>query len=99
MNRDELKTGIANSAFGVLLMRPIDIYQQTDRALKYAALFIVMTFVIVFLWEIIYGVLVHPVQYLSVGFAMCMFYLLLLALSEHIGFDRRISPAPRRTSC
>ena len=88
VNRDELKTGIANSAFGVLLMRPIDIYQQTDRALKYAALFIVMTFVIVFLWEIIYGVLVHPVQYLSVGFAMCMFYLLLLALSEHIGFDR-----------
>lgn len=87
-NREELKQGIAGSGFGVLLIRPVDIYQQTDRALKYAALFIVMTFVIVFLWEIIYGVLVHPVQYLSVGFAMCIFYLLLLALSEHIGFDR-----------
>ena len=57
----------------MLLIRPVDIYQQSDRALKYAALFIVMTFVIVFLWEIIYGVLVHPVQYLLVGFAMCMF--------------------------
>ena len=87
-NRDELKGAIAASTFGVVLIRPVDIYQQTDRALKYAALFIVMTFVIVFLWEIICGVLVHPVQYLSVGFAMCMFYLLLLALSEHIGFDR-----------
>ena len=87
-NREQLKGAIADSTFGVLLIRPVDVYQQSDRALKYAALFIVMTFVIVFLWEIIYGVLVHPVQYLSVGFAMCMFYLLLLALSEHIGFDR-----------
>jgi inner membrane protein len=88
VNRDQLKDTLSSSTFGVLLIRPVDIYQQSDRAMKYAALFIVMTFVIVFVWEIIYGVLVHPVQYLLVGFAMCMFYLLLLALSEHIGFDR-----------
>jgi inner membrane protein len=52
------------------------------------ALLIVMTFVIAFLWEIIHGVLVHPVQYLFIGFGTCMFYLLLLALAEHVGFDR-----------
>lgn len=87
-NREQLKNAIADSTFGVLLIRPVDIYQQSDRALKYAALFILMTFVVAFLWEIISGVLVHPVQYLSVGCALCVFYLLLLALSEHIGFDR-----------
>ncbi len=46
-----------------------------------------MTFVIAFLWEITGGVLVHPIQYLFVGFTMCVFYLLLLSLAEHRGFD------------
>lgn len=85
---DELQTQAATSAFGVALLQPVDIYQQTERAVKYAALFIVFTFVIAFLWEVTGGVLVHPVQYLFVGFAMCIFYLLLLSLAEHIGFDR-----------
>ena len=88
VNREQLAQSIAQSAFGVSLVRPVDIYQQSERAVKYAALFIVMTFVIAFLWEIIHGVLVHPVQYLFVGFALCVFYLLLLALAEHVGFDR-----------
>jgi inner membrane protein len=77
----------ANAAFGVALLQPIDLYVQTDRATKYAALFIVMTFVIAFLWEIMGSALVHPIQYLFVGFALCVFYLLLLSLAEHIGFD------------
>jgi inner membrane protein len=75
------------AAFGVALVQPVDIYVQTDRAVKYAVLFIVMTFVIAFLWEITGGVLVHPIQYLFVGFTMCVFYLLLLSLAEHGGFD------------
>ena len=87
VNREQLTQSIAAASFGVALVRPVDIYQQSERAVKYAALFIVMTFVIAFLWEIIHGVLVHPVQYLFVGFALCVFYLLLLALSEHVGFD------------
>ena len=86
-NREQLSQSMTSASFGVSLVRPVDIYQQSERAVKYAALFIVMTFVIAFLWEIIHGVLVHPVQYLFVGFALCIFYLLLLALSEHIGFD------------
>jgi inner membrane protein len=75
------------SAFGVALIQPVDIYVQSDRAVKYAALFIVLTFVIAFVWEITGGVLVHPIQYLFVGFTMCVFYLLLLSLAEHSGFD------------
>jgi inner membrane protein len=75
------------SAFGVSLVQPVDIYVQTDRAVKYAALFIVMTFVIAFLWETTGGALVHPIQYLFVGFTMCVFYLLLLSIAEHRGFD------------
>jgi inner membrane protein len=75
------------SAFGVALVQPVDIYVQTDRATKYAVLFIVMTFVVAFLWEVTGSALVHPIQYLFVGFAMCLFYLLLLSIAEHRGFD------------
>jgi len=86
-NRDQLLAQAAASAFGVALVQPVDIYLQTERAVKYAALFIVLTFVIAFLWEITGGVLLHPVQYVFLGFTMCVFYLLLLSLSEHAGFD------------
>ena len=87
INRDQLRAAVDAAPFGVALVRPVDIYQQAERAVKYAALFIVLTFVIAFLWEIINGAPVHPVQYIFIGFALCVFYLLLLALSEHIGFD------------
>lgn len=87
VSRDRFAEAFQKSAFGVTLVQPVDIYQQTARAVKYAALFIVMTFVIAFLWEVIGGVMVHPVQYVFIGFALCLFYLLLLAISEHTGFD------------
>lgn len=96
-NREQLKALGDASAFGVTLMQPVDIYQQAERAVKYAALFIVMTFVIAFLWEIVRGALLHPIQYLFVGFAMCIFYLLLLSLSEHIGFDKAYVSAAAAT--
>jgi len=86
-NRDQLMALAAGSAFGVALVQPVDIYVQTERAVKYAALFIVLTFVIAFLWEITGGVLLHPVQYVFLGFTMCVFYMLLLSLAEHTGFD------------
>jgi inner membrane protein len=88
LNRERFAEAFRSSAFGVTLVQPVDIYQQTTRAVKYAALFIVLTFVIAFLWEIIGGVLVHPIQYVFIGFALCLFYLLLLAFSEHLAFDR-----------
>jgi inner membrane protein len=77
----------SNASFGVALIQPVDIYVQSERAVKYAVLFIVLTFVIAFVWEITGGVLVHPIQYMFVGFTMCVFYLLLLSLAEHRGFD------------
>jgi inner membrane protein len=93
INPEQRRAEADASAFGVTLLRPVDIYQQTERAVKYAALFIVLTFVIAFLWEVTASTLVHPVQYLFVGFAMCVFYLLLLSLAEHIDFDRAYGAA------
>ena len=87
IDRGQMKTQADASSFGVSLVQPVDIYQQAERAVKYAVLFIVMTFVVFFLWEIGRSRLLHPIQYLFVGFAMCVFYLLLVSLSEHLGFD------------
>ena len=97
MRPEERQHQAQSSAFGVTLIRPVDIYVQTERAVKYAALFIVLTFVIAFLWEISGRVLVHPIQYAFVGFAMSIFYLLLLSLSEHVGFDRAYAVAAGAT--
>ena len=65
---------------------PIGIYEASTRAAKYAVLFIGLSFLIYFLFEIFAGLRLHPLQYLLLGLANCMFYLLLLALSEHLPF-------------
>jgi inner membrane protein len=75
-----------SSAFGVDLFVPIGIYQLTTRATKYAILFIGLTFVGYFMFEVIAGLRLHPLQYLLVGLANTLFYLLLLSLAEHTGF-------------
>jgi inner membrane protein len=74
------------SAFGVGLFQSVDIYQRAERAVKYAALFIALTFLTLFAWEQVTRNRLHPLQYLLVGLALSMFYLLLIALSEHIAF-------------
>lgn len=74
------------STFGVQLYQPVDVYQRNVRAGKYGLLFIAMTFVAFFLFEILKRLRVHPVQYLLVGAALATFYVVLLALSEQIGF-------------
>jgi inner membrane protein len=78
---------VQSRAFGVALVTPVDVYQQAERAVKYGVLFILFTFATAFLWEVTRGVAVHPMQYAFVGFALCVFYLLLLSISEHAGFD------------
>ena len=75
-------------AFGVELLRPVDDYRRTDRATKYAALFVAATFLTFFFIEVLNGRRLHPVQYLLVGFAIVLFYVLLLSLSEHLGFAK-----------
>ncbi|HEY0942188.1 MAG TPA: cell envelope integrity protein CreD [Steroidobacter sp.] len=77
---------LAQSAFGVGLFQPVDIYQRGERAVKYAVLFIALTFMTFFAWEQVTRNPLHPLQYLLVGLALSMFYLLLIALSEHIAF-------------
>ncbi len=67
---------------------PINPYSLSDRASKYGLLFVALTFVAVGLFEVMKKLRVHPVQYLLAGSAMCTFFLLLVSLSEHIGFAR-----------
>jgi inner membrane protein len=76
----------ASAAFGVNLYQPADLYQQNERAGKYGVLFVALTFIAFFLFEVLKKLRVHPVQYLLVGLALTTFYVVLLALSEQIGF-------------
>ena len=70
----------------VSLVDPIDPYRLSDRAVKYGILFVLLTFGGFFLFEIIKRMLIHPVQYLLVGFCLAVFFLLLVSFSEHIAF-------------
>ena len=72
--------------FGVRFIVPVDFYQLVTRAAKYAMMFLATAFMAVFLLELGSARHVHPVQYLFVGFAMILFYILLLSLAEQIGF-------------
>ncbi|MBL7930992.1 MAG: cell envelope integrity protein CreD, partial [Bacteroidia bacterium] len=79
--------GISESSFGVNLIVPVDEYQKSMRSAKYAAMFITLTFLVFFFVQILNGVRIHPIQYIIVGLALCVFYTLLIALSEHISFN------------
>lgn len=79
---------LEESNFGVYLLQSVDHYQKVTRSVKYALFFIGLTFLIFFFVEILTGRMVHPLQYLLVGFALCVFYTLLLSISEHLGFDK-----------
>jgi inner membrane protein len=83
---DAMKAALQASTFGVQLYQPVDVYQRNVRAGKYGLLFIAMTFVAFFLFEVLKRLRVHPVQYLLVGAALATFYVVLLALSEQVGF-------------
>lgn len=79
-NQEEL------SSFGVDLLLPVQQYQQSMRSVKYAALIIILTFVVGFFAEVMQKRNIHPFQYLLIGLALCLFYTLLIAISEHLGF-------------
>lgn len=78
---------IHHSVLGVSLVDPVNQYLKTDRAIKYAELFILLILFGFMAFEIFKGYSVHPVQYTLVGVSMALFYLLLLSLSEHIAFN------------
>ncbi|MFL6857447.1 MAG: cell envelope integrity protein CreD [Allosphingosinicella sp.] len=71
---------------GVSLIQPVDLYSQVDRAAKYGFLFIGFTFLAFLLFDLIGGVRVSGVEYLLVGAALILFFVLLLAFAEVIGF-------------
>ncbi|TGK82244.1 cell envelope integrity protein CreD [Leptospira noumeaensis] len=85
MNDSILET-ILNSGYGVSLVIPVDHYLKMERSVKYGLLFIVTSFALFFLMEVFGGVLLHPIQYVLIGSAMVLFYILNLSFSEHLGF-------------
>jgi inner membrane protein len=84
--RSDAPQAITASAFGAELINPVGIHEASTRAAKYAVLIIGLTFVAYFLFELFAALRLHPLQYLLIGIANCVFFLLLLALAEHIGF-------------
>ena len=74
------------NCFGVSLYNPVDIYQQSIRSVKYGSLIVMLTFAAFFVIEIGRRLVLHPIQYLLVGLALVLFFVLLLALSEHMTF-------------
>ncbi|MBN2236359.1 MAG: cell envelope integrity protein CreD [Bacteroidales bacterium] len=81
------KYSIDESAFGVDLLLPVDNYQKSTRTIKYAILFIALTFMVFFFVEILNKKFIHPIQYILVGFALIIFFSLLLSISEHLKFN------------
>jgi len=88
---DEVRTNdnsYGNAAgFGIKFMLPVDEYSKTMRSTKYNTMFIILTFVTFFFIEVLNKKRLHPIQYLLVGFAICLFYVMLLSFSEYIKFD------------
>ncbi|HMG66378.1 MAG TPA: cell envelope integrity protein CreD, partial [Chitinophagaceae bacterium] len=78
---------LSQSSFGADLFIPINGYQKIMRSVKYAILCILLTFTAFFLIETTNKKSVHPVQYALIGFALILFYTLLLSFSEYIGFN------------
>ena len=74
------------NAVQVTMKDPVNIYSQADRATKYGLLFVLLTFVGFFMFELIKQLRIHPIQYGLVGLALAIFFLLLVSLSEHIDF-------------
>ena len=80
-------TGLDSTALGVSFIEVADPYQSVNRSLKYLPLFLGLVFLSYFVFEVTARKRVHPAQYLLVGVAQIVFYLLLLSLAERIGFD------------
>ncbi|HEX6591134.1 MAG TPA: cell envelope integrity protein CreD [Moraxellaceae bacterium] len=83
---DELCNKLMANQMGVRLIDPVDVYLQSERALKYGFLFVFMTFAAFMLYELMKRLRIHAMQYLLVGTAQTLFFLLLVALAEHILF-------------
>jgi inner membrane protein len=79
-------SGGTAKAIAIGLIEPVDLYSQVDRSIKYGFLFIGFTFVAFLMFDIIAGARVAPAEYLLTGVALILFFVLLLAFAEVIGF-------------
>lgn len=86
------------SAFGVSLMLPVDLYQKVTHCVKYAILVIALTFAVFFIVENAQREPVHPFSYILIGLALCVFYTLLLSLSEYLDFGLAYAIATASTA-
>ncbi|TMQ69655.1 MAG: cell envelope integrity protein CreD [Candidatus Eisenbacteria bacterium] len=78
--------GPQGNDLSVRFVQPVDVYQQSERAVKYGILFVALTFVAFFLFETLRRLAIHPIQYGLVAAALAIFFLLLVSLSEHLPF-------------
>lgn len=83
---DDIKNQLETSEFGVRFHQPVDSYHQSERTIKYGVLFIIFTFTVYFIFELISGIRIHLFQYTLTGLALCTFFLVLIAFAEHVGF-------------
>jgi len=88
---------LASASFGADLFVPVNSYQKTTRSVKYAILCILLSFTAFFLIETNNKKSVHPVNYALIGFALILFYTLLLSFSEYIGFNAAYAVATAAT--
>lgn len=80
------KERFTEEAFETAFIRPVNIYLQSERAVKYGFLFVGLTFAAFLMFELLKRLRIHPMQYLLVGLGLAMFFLLLISLAEHTGF-------------
>lgn len=85
-SRGTVPAGPTSQTAQISLLQPVDLYSQVNRAAKYGFLFIGFTFLAFLMFDVIGGVRVSAVEYLLVGAALILFFVLLLALAEVIGF-------------
>jgi len=78
---------VSDSNFGVKFLIPVDQYQKSIRTAKYGQLIILLTFIALFMVEIMKKIRIHPFQYILIGSALIIYYTLLISFSEHIGYN------------
>ena len=83
---DETRGDLFANRFGVDFIPAVDVYLKSERATKYGILFVGICFITLLLTEVLKQLRIHPLQYLMVAVALSIFFLLVLALSEHLGF-------------
>jgi len=83
----ESEVRLSGSEFGVKLIVPVDQYQKSIRTSKYGQLIIILTFVALFLVEITKKIRIHPFQYILIGAALIIYYILLISFSEQVGYN------------